>query len=81
MLKTWTAAALVGALAMGVAACGSDDNSSTGSSTTNRAPVPGPSLSAAIVPSCSSTNALQIASPSPSPPNRRAVAPAPCSNA
>ena len=30
MLKTWTAAALVGALAMGVAACGSDDNSSTG---------------------------------------------------
>jgi D-xylose transport system substrate-binding protein len=30
MLKTWTAAALVGALALGAAACGSDDDSSTG---------------------------------------------------
>jgi D-xylose transport system substrate-binding protein len=32
MLKTWTAAALVGALALGAAACGSDDDSSTGTS-------------------------------------------------
>ena len=29
MLKTWTAAALVGALALGAAACGSDDDSDT----------------------------------------------------
>lgn len=33
MLKTWTTAAVVGALALGAAACGSDDNSSTSAST------------------------------------------------
>src|SRR5689334_22212318 len=75
-LATFVDAGAGSATASFPAAC-----SAAGSTAVKIAPFPAPSLAALTEPPCASTRAWQIASPSPSPPNRSATSRSACSNA